>query len=70
MMIKKREAMMTAQQDTTFRISGIRINDMVTPLGTDIKEPLISWTLESDGKDMKQACVRILAGREPESSDC
>ena len=61
---------MTAQQDTTFRISGIRINDMVTPLGTDIKEPLISWTLESDGKDMKQACVRILAGREPESSDC
>ena len=67
--METKKEMMTTDRKATFRIGEIRINDMLTPLGTDIEEPLISWTLESDEQDVKQARVRILAGREPESSD-
>ena len=66
----KKETIMAAKPDTTFRIREIRINDRITPIGTDIKEPLISWILESEERDMKQSCVRILTGREPGGSDC
>ena len=53
-----------------FRIREIRVNEMITPLGIDVGNPVFSWILESREQDLRQTGVRIRVGTAPGSDDC
>lgn len=53
----------------SFKITEITVAHEKTPLGMDIREPLIAWKFAADDKNMKQRSARILVGTAATNSD-
>lgn len=47
-----------------FNITEIRINEMIEPLGIDVKNPVFSWKMISDEKATYQTKYKVLVGSE------
>ena len=53
------------QSKSTFAPSSLRCEYLVSPLAIDVREPRLSWTIESDVRGTKQSAYQVLvAGSE------
>ena len=53
-----------------FRIREIKTEEMTTPMGIDVAQPVFSWILEAEAKNLLQHAVRIRVGTKPGENDC
>lgn len=53
-----------------FRITEIRIDHIISPMGLDDITPSISWQFTSDETNVMQKQAQILVGTAPGGSDC
>ena len=57
-------------KEKMFRIREIHIEEMTTPMGIDVEQPVFSWILETEENNMAQKSVRIQVGTVPGGNDC
>ena len=57
-------------KERMFRIQEIHIEEMTTPMGIDVEQPVFSWILETEENNMAQKSVRIQVGTVPGENDC
>jgi alpha-L-rhamnosidase len=54
------------QADSQIRITNLRCEMLVNPLGIDIKEPRFSWQIESNTRGVKQTSYQLLVASSKE----
>ena len=50
----------TGEAEPAFRVTGLQLEYMTTPIGTDVSEPRFSWKMESNGYGQRQSSYRIV----------
>ncbi|MCR5793410.1 MAG: family 78 glycoside hydrolase catalytic domain [Lachnospiraceae bacterium] len=54
----------TAKKETTTLITDLRVDDLVSPIGIDAKNPVFSWKMESDVMGQKQNAYQIIVAKD------
>lgn len=60
--------MTTVSTWATTTIEQLKVEDLTTPLGIDVKDPTFSWRLKSDQRDCKQTAYNIVVTRTSDNS--